>query len=190
MAQKSPSAYPLARYDPNAPNVVSARLRKAAPNVKKVSKLSKLLPLLKSLGKGSIPTAVAFTVLPMIADRLMRGSDETQMRNQMNLQKKLEMEQMGEMAQMAGGPSMGAGMQMGMRPQRQPTMTDLMASQDMIERASRLGQQDNMLQESLARPSGKDELESLLVGDEVRLRQLQSPRRISPYEIMSILNGA
>ena len=183
-AFRSTNSFPLARYNPNSPNV------KAATKVNKTSKLSKLLPMLKGLGKGSIPTAVAFTVLPMLLDRLVRGSDETQMRNQMGIQKKLEMEQMGEMAQMAGGPNMGAGMQMGMRPQRQPSMTDLMASQDMIDRASRLGQQDNMLQESLAQPSGKNELESLLVGDEVRLRQLQSPRRISPYEIMSILNGA
>ena len=193
MAQQSSSAFrstnsfPLARYDANSPNVVSARLRKAAPKVTKTSKLSKLLPMLKGLGKGSIPTAVAFTVLPMLLDRLVRGSDETQMRNQMDIQKKLEMEQMG---QMAGGPSMGPGMQMGMPQQRQPSMTDLMASQDMIDRASRLGQQDNMLQASLDRPSGRNELEDLLAGDEVRLRQLQSPRRISPYEIMGILNGS
>jgi len=190
MAQKRPSALPLMRYDPFAPNVVSARFRNAAPKTKpnnKLGKLSKILPLLGTLGKGTVGTAVAFTVLPMLLDRLMHGSTETQMRNQMDIQKKLEMEQMG---QMAGGPSMGPGMQMGMQQQRQPSMTDLIASEDMVDRASKMGQQDNMLQASLARPSGRNELEDLLAGDEVRLRQLQSPRRISPYEIMGILNGS
>jgi hypothetical protein len=125
---------------------------------------------------GGLATAgsiAAWTLGPMLLDKLLHGRDEEQM--------------------LQGGgayPDVGAGGDMGGVSGAQPDMSDLLEQKAMLTRMRDLGRSSNYLEHSLAHPSGNNvELANLLAGDEARLAQLQSPRRITPYEIMSAIHG-
>jgi len=140
----------------------------------------KMLPFLA----GTILSAAAIP----IATRLIDGSPEEQMRRQFKIQKELEAEEMGMAGGMQGASAnqlaglIGGGESGGGR-----SMQSLLEEEAAIRRARKLGRSSAMVDRALARPSGSDELASLLAGDETRLRQLQSPRTLTPYELQSIL---
>ena len=150
-------------------------LGKGAIGLGSIAALASGNPILAGLG-----SAAAFTIVPMILDRLMHGSEEDQMRHQMELQQKVA----GVEPAPAGGAPGAAYVQY-----EQPSMVDLAAGRDLTDSMLKLGTANRNFQRNLARPSGTSELESLLAGDEARMRQLQSERILTPYEIMSAIDG-
>jgi len=138
---------------------------------------------------GNIPLALAFTLIPMIVDRLTRGSEEDQIRSSMLTQKKIqdELEGGGEMGDMGGDMSGMAGLM-----EDEPRMGDLLAEQSELSSARNLGYAGNNLDEKMYRGSNfgnSSQLAGLIGGDTARLAQLQSERTLSPAEIMSIINS-
>lgn len=138
---------------------------------------------------GNIPLALAFTLIPMIVDRLASGSEEEQMRNSMLTQKKIqdELEGGGEMGDMGGDMGGMAGLM-----EEEPRMGDLLAEQSELSSARNLGYAGNNLDEKMYRGSNfgnSSQLAGLIGGDTARLAQLQSERTLSPAEIMSIINS-
>ena len=119
-------------------------------------------------------------------ERLIYGSREDQMREQFDLQRKLEEEQMGNQGGMGGLPGLAGG---AMQAPSEDSMYSLLEGEKMSERMNEFGNTRNRALEALARPSGSEEMQRLLAGDEARVRSLQSPRQLTPYEIMGILNG-
>lgn len=157
---------------------------KAAGAVAKAGMLGKLAKL-ATFGGGPIGTLgsiAAWTVVPMVLDRLLHGSEEDQMRHQMEMQARLAGGDAGSVGGVPGAGQVAA-------QYEEPRMADLIADRDMTMRMRDLGRADRSLQRSFARPSGTSELENLIAGDEVRMRQLQSPRILTPYEIMSAIDG-
>jgi len=135
---------------------------------------------------GNIPLALAFTLIPMIVDRLASGSEEEQMRNSMLTQKKIQDE-------LEGGGDMGGDMSgMAGLMEEEPRMGDLLAEQSELSSARNLGYAGNNLDEKMYRGSNfgnSSQLAGLIGGDTARLAQLQSERTLSPAEIMSIINS-
>lgn len=136
---------------------------------------------------GGVPGFLAGTVLSAAAfpliERLVYGSREDQMREQFETQRKLEEEQaakMGGMGGVPGGPMM-AGDDRSMQQLLQEEQDSLADLGYASSRNRALG--------ALGSPSGTNELESLLAGQEARIRSIQAPRQLTPYEIMGILNG-
>lgn len=136
---------------------------------------------------GNIPLALAFTLIPMIVDRLASGSEEEQMRNSMLTQKKIQDELDG------GGGEMGDDMGgMAGLMEEEPRMGDLLAEQSELSSARNLGYAGGNLNEKMYRGSNfgnSSQLAGLIGGDTARLAQLQSERTLSPAEIMSIINS-
>lgn len=139
---------------------------------------------------GNIPLALAFTLIPMIVDRLTRGSEEDQIRSSMLTQKKIQDELEGgggEMSDMGGDMGGMAGLM-----EDEPRMGDLLAEQSELSSARNLGYAGNNLDEKMYRGSNfgnSSQLAGLIGGDTARLAQLQSERTLSPAEIMSIINS-
>jgi hypothetical protein len=133
-----------------------------------------------------IPGLVVGTLAYPVMERLIYGSREDQMREQFDLQRKLEEEQMGNQGGMGGLPGLAGG---AMQAPSEDSMYSLLEGEKMSERMNEFGNTRNRALEALARPSGSEEMQRLLAGDEARVRSLQSPRQLTPYEIMGILNG-
>ena len=139
------------------------------------------------ISRMGIPGLVIGTLAYPVMERLIYGSREDQMREQFDLQRKLEQEEMGRMGDMGGvqgGPVGGA-----MMAPQEDSMYDLMEAEKMTGRMNRFAQSRNRTLEALERPSGSEEMERLLAGEEARIRSIQSPRQLTPYEIMGILDG-
>ena len=139
------------------------------------------------ISRMGIPGLVVGTLAYPIMERLIYGSREDQMREQFDLQRKLEQEEMGRMGDMGGvqgGPVGGA-----MMAPQDDSMYDLMEAEKMTGRMNTFAKNRNRAMEALARPSGSEEMERLLAGEEARIRSIQSPRQLTPYEIMGILDG-
>ena len=139
------------------------------------------------ISRMGIPGLVVGTLAYPIMERLIYGSREDQMREQFDLQRKLEQEEMGRMGDMGGvqgGPVGGA-----MMAPQEDSMYDLMEAEKMTGRMNTFAKNRNRAMEALARPSGSEEMERLLAGEEARIRSIQSPRQLTPYEIMGILDG-
>jgi hypothetical protein len=121
-------------------------------------------------------------------ERLMYGSREDQMREQFETQKRLEQE---EMAKMGGVFPMGdmGGVAGGMMPQQEQGMYDLLEDERQTGEDVSFARRQNRALQSLGRSGSGDELDRLLAGQETRLRQIQSPRQLTPYEIMGIIGG-
>lgn len=148
---------------------------------------AKAAPGFLSSMAGNIPLALAFTLIPMAIDRLTRGSEEDQMRNSMEIQKKLQAESEGGGGQMGGDMSGMSGLM-----QDEPRMGDLLAEQGEVNSARNLGYVGNNLNEKMYRGSNfgnSSQLAGLIGGDTARLAQLQSERTLSPAEIMAIINS-
>lgn len=139
------------------------------------------------ISRLGLPGLVIGTLAYPVMERLIYGSREQQMRDQFDLQRKLEQEEMGRMGDMGGvqgGPAGGA-----MMAPQEDSMYDLMEAEKMTGRMGAFAKSRNRALEALARPSGSEEMERLLAGEEARIRSIQSPRQLTPYEIMGILDG-
>jgi len=139
------------------------------------------------ISRMGLPGLVIGTLAYPVMERLIYGSREDQMREQFDLQRKLEQEEMarmGDMGGVQGGPAGGA-----MMAPQEDSMYDLMEAEKMTDRMGTFAKSRNRALEALARPSGSEEMERLLAGQEARIRSIQSPRQLTPYEIMGILDG-
>jgi hypothetical protein len=173
---------------------VRRRGRKAATSVAasaagaaagEVAKKGLLRGALRSLG---LPGLVVGTLAYPVMERLIYGSREDQMREQFETQKRLEQE---EMAKMGGVSPMGdmGGVASGMMPQQEQGMYDLLENERQTGEDVSFARRRNRALEGLGRSGSGDELDRLLAGQETRLRQIQSPRQLTPYEIMGIIGG-
>ena len=124
-------------------------------------------------GLGTLGSIAAWTLGPMLLDKLLHGREQEE--------------------QMPAGGAFGGGMD-GLAGAGSDgsdrDMYDLMSERDMIQRMRDLGRSSNNVSYSLMHPSGNNaELAKLISGDEARLAQIQSERRLTPAEIMSAING-
>jgi len=176
---------------------VSAYMRKrgaraAAPAATKavgdVAKKTLLGGLMGGVSRLGLPGLVVGTLAYPVMERLMYGSREDQMREQFETQKRLEQE---EMAKMSGVSPMGdmGGVAGGMMPQQEQGMYDLLEDERQTGEDVSFARRQNRALEGLGRSGSGDELDRLLAGQETRLRQIQSPRQLTPYEIMGIIGG-
>ena len=182
MAQRAPRAGVPANRS-IVPYVPPAKV--ATPAAAKPSALSRLKGLkmgpLGGLLAGSVISAAAFPIL----ERLMYGSREQQMRDQYELQAKLEQEQM---ARAGNTGAMGGMANLGTAPD-EPSMYSLKEAEGDSLADLAFANKRNRALRSINRSSSSDELAGLLAGQEARLRSLQSPRQLTPYEIMDIIGG-
>ena len=148
--------------------------------------------LLSGLRAGAsrlgIPGLVLGTLAWPVMERLLYGSREDQMREQFETQRKLEQE---EMAKIGGVSPMGdmGGVAGGMMPQQEQDMYDLLEDERQTGEDVSFARRQNRALEGLGRSGSSDELDRLLAGQETRLRQIQAPRQLTPYEIMGIIGG-
>ena len=153
-----------------------------------VAKKTLLGGLMGGVSRLGLPGLVVGTLAYPVMERLMYGSREDQMREQFETQKRLEQE---EMAKMGGVSPMGdmGGVAGGMMPQQEQGMYDLLEDQRQTGEDVSFARRQNRALEGLTRSESGDELDRLLAGQETRLRQIQSPRQLTPYEIMGIIGG-
>jgi hypothetical protein len=153
-----------------------------------VAKKTLLGGLMGGVSRLGLPGLVVGTLAYPVMERLMYGSREDQMREQFETQKKIEQE---EMAKMGGVSPMGdmGGVAGGMMPQQEQGMYDLLEDQRQTGEDVSFARRQNRALEGLGRSGSGDELDRLLAGQETRLRQIQSPRQLTPYEIMGIIGG-
>ena len=127
-----------------------------------------------------VAAAAASTAAYPIMERLLYGSREDQMREQLQIQEKFERERMAEQgAEMGdlGGLVGGGGM----------SLEDLMAEELLTRKAARAGRALERFEE--ARPKYMDELDKILAGQTARIASLQSERTLTPLEIISMVEG-
>jgi hypothetical protein len=153
-----------------------------------VAKKTLLGGLMGGVSRLGLPGLVVGTLAYPVMERLMYGSREDQMREQFETQKRLEQE---EMAKMGGVSPMGdmGGVAGGMMPQQEQGMYDLLEDERQTGEDVSFARRQNRALEGLGRSGSGDELDRLLAGQETRLRQIQSPRQLTPYEIMGIIGG-
>jgi hypothetical protein len=165
------------------PPVARAAGSAAATAAGEVAKRGLLRGALGSLG---LPGLVVGTLAYPVMERLIYGSREQQMRDQFETQRKIEQE---EMAKMGGVSPMGdmGGVAGGMMPQQERGMYDLLEEERETRGDLDYANRVNRINRSLG--GSDDELNSLLAGQEARLRQIQAPRQLTPYEIMGIIGG-
>jgi hypothetical protein len=164
---------------------------RAGKQAREIAKLRKALEAAKVGVRGAsrfggVPGFLAGTVLSAAAfpilERLIYGSREQQMREQFDLQRKLEMEQMGASGDMGGmAPGMGGG--------QDARMYDLVSDFDRSRKDLEFADVRNRALGRVGSPSGTRDLENLFAGQEARIRSIQSPRQMTPYEVMEIIGG-
>jgi hypothetical protein len=160
----------------------------AANPAGEIAKKSVLGGLMGGVSRLGLPGLVIGTLAYPVMERLIYGSREDQMRDQLETQRKIEQE---EMAKMGGVSPMGdmGGVAGGMMPQQEQGMYDLLEDQRQTGEDVSFARRQNRALEGLTRSESGDELDRLLAGQETRLRQIQSPRQLTPYEIMGIIGG-
>jgi hypothetical protein len=160
---------------------------RARKQAREIAKLRKALDAVKAGSRfGGVPGFLAGTVVSAAAfpilERLIYGSREQQMREQFDLQRKLEMEQMGASGDMGGmAPGMGGG--------QDARMYDLVSDFDRSRKDLEFADVRNRALGRVGSPSGTRDLENLFAGQEARIRSIQSPRQMTPYEVMEIIGG-
>jgi hypothetical protein len=160
----------------------------AANPAGEIAKKSVLGGLMGGVSRLGLPGLVIGTLAYPVMERLIYGSREDQMRDQLETQRKIEQE---EMAKMGGVSPMGdmGGVAGGMMPQQEQGMYDLLEDQRQTGEDVSFARRQNRALEGLTRSESGDELDRLLAGQEARLRQIQAPRQLTPYEIMGIIGG-
>lgn len=160
----------------------------AANPAGEIAKKSLLGGLMGGVSRLGLPGLVIGTLAYPVMERLIYGSREDQMRDQFETQRKIEQE---EMAKMGGVSPMGdmGGVASGMMPQQEQGMYDLLEDERQTGEDVSFARRQNRALEGLGRSGSSDELDRLLAGQETRLRQIQAPRQLTPYEIMGIIGG-
>lgn len=164
---------------------------RAAKQAREIKELKKALDAAKVGVRGAsrfggVPGFLAGTVLSAAAfpilERLIYGSREQQMREQFDLQRKLEMEQMGASGDMGGmAPGVAGG--------GDARMYDLVSDFDRSRKDLEFADVRNRAMARVGSPSGTRDLENLFAGQEARIRSIQAPRQMTPYEVMEIIGG-
>lgn len=133
------------------------------------------------LASGLLIAGASTAAYPLI-ERLIYGSREDQMREQMELQDRFEQERMGRMA--ASG-EMGdlAGLVGGGRMDLAQLMNEAEQTQYLADVGQSLGRLGR------SRNRQMDELDAILAGETARIAQLQSPRTLTPLEIIQMVEG-
>jgi hypothetical protein len=174
LMKSASKAAPVAAAAPAAATAAAA----AAP----VAGRGILAGLRAGVGRMGIPGIVLGTLAYPVLERLIYGSREQQMRDQFELQRKLEMEQMGASGDMGGmAPGMGGG--------QDTRMYDLVSDFDRSRKDLEFADVRNRALGRVGSPSGTRDLENLFAGQEARIRTIQSPRQMTPYEVMEIIGG-
>ena len=133
-----------------------------------------------------LPLAAGLTVGSMLAypimERLLYGSRDDQMRDQLRVQEQFEQERAqsgGELGGLVreGGPARPQP-SLAMMAEQDEFLRDLLSAQEGLERIERAGAQSAQF---------SPELQKLLAGEEARIRQLQSERTLTPYEILQLV---
>jgi len=128
---------------------------------------------------GTIGTLGAFVVGPMLLDRLINGSPETQQRKAFQVQRELEMQAAKE--QLAASQGGGyEGLIAGEAPQ---SLADISEEEELINRLRGYARarNDNRYYQN----AGSRELMDLIGSDSARLRQLQAGAAIDPGYMIS-----
>jgi len=131
-----------------------------------------------------LPTAISIgsvAAYPLI-ERLLYGSREDQMREQLEIQDQFERERMG--GSMPGADMGDLG---GLVGGGRMSLSDLMAEEALTRKAAGAGRALERL--SQARPRYMDELEQIIGGQSARIAALQSERTMTPLEIISMVEG-
>ena len=148
--------------------------------------LAGLLPAAGSLTAGGALKFAASQALPIIAwegvSRLMHGSAEDQMREQMRIAEKLEAERGG--GQPAGMAEL-SGLVGGGVPEE--SLAQLMGEDQLYEGVAQAAY--DLDRARSRRPRYLDELEDILAGQHARVASLQAERVLSPLEVIQMLEG-
>jgi len=190
MAQsmKNQFGQPLAR--PKKPAQTAAaiqrawKMRQAGRAVGGATKLAKVSNTLSKIAKvatlgggpvGTLTSIAAWTIIPKILEGLISGGGEQP-----------PMEQAPQTSQDPTAAMLGGGA-MGGQAAGSSDMSDLLAENDSVRKMRKLGTTSNNLTRSLQSRSASPELMNLIGVDEARVRSLQTPRTLSPYEVMNLI---
>jgi len=161
------------------------KMRQAGRAVGSATKLAKVGNTLSKIAKvatlgggpvGTLTSIAAWTIVPKILESLLSGGGE-----QPPMEQPLQTSQDPTTA-MLGGGDMG-----GQPAYRSSDMSDLIAENNSVRRMRELGTTSNNLTRSLQNQSASPELRNLIGVDEARVRSLQTPRTLSPYEVMNLI---
>tara|TARA_R110000868_G_scaffold27268_2_gene103850 strand:- start:68 stop:667 length:600 start_codon:yes stop_codon:yes gene_type:complete len=188
-ALKNPFGQPMARPKKAAQTAAAIqrawKMRQAGRAVNGASKLTKVGNTLSKIAKvatlgggpvGTLASIAAWTIVPKILEGLISGGGE-----QPPMEQPLQTSQDPATA-MLGGGDMG-----GQPAYRSSDMSDLIAENNSVRRMRELGTTSNNLTRSLQNQSASPELRNLIGVDEARVRSLQTPRTLSPYEVMNLI---
>ena len=115
--------------------------------------------------------------------RLVHGSMEDQMRQQMEIGERLEMER--AMRGGRGGPMPSEAELAGLVGGGRRSLTDLMAEDEIMREVAQTARSMDRLKR--VRPYGSRDLENILAGETARIAALQSPRALTPLEVIQML---
>jgi hypothetical protein len=188
-ALKNPFGQPMVRPKKAAQTAAAIqrawKMRQAGRAVGGATKLAKVGNTLSKIAKvatlgggpvGTLTSIAAWTIVPKILESLLSGGGE-----QPPMEQPLQTSQDPTTA-MLGGGDMG-----GQPAYRSSDMSDLIAENNSVRRMRELGTTSNNLTRSLQSRSASPELMNLIGVDEARVRSLQTPRTLSPYEVMNLI---
>jgi hypothetical protein len=187
-AVKNPFGQPLARPKKAAQTAAAIqrawKMRQAGRAVGGATKLAKVGNTLSKIAKvatlgggpvGTLTSIAAWTIVPKILESLLSGGGEQP-----------PMEQAPQTSQNPTSAMLGGG-DMGGQAAGSSDMSDLLAENDSVRKMRKLGTTSNNLTRSLQSRSASPELMNLIGVDEARVRSLQTPRTLSPYEVMNLI---
>jgi hypothetical protein len=161
------------------------KMRQAGRAVGGATKLAKVSNTLSKIAKvatlgggpvGTLTSIAAWTIVPKILESLISGGGEQP-----------PMEQAPQTSQNPTAAMLGGGDMGGQPAYRSSDMSDLIAENNSVRRMRELGTTSNNLTRSLQNQSASPELRNLIGVDEARVRSLQTPRTLSPYEVMNLI---
>ena len=187
-ALKNPFGQPVARPKKAAQTAAAIqrawKMRQVARAGKTVSKLGSATGALSKIAKlatfgggpaGTLASIAAWTIVPKLIEGLIGGGEQPPMEQPLQTSQD-------PAAAMLGGGDMG-----GQPAYRSSDMSDLIAENNSVRRMRELGTTSNNLTRSLQNQSASPELRNLIGVDEARVRSLQTPRTLSPYEVMNLI---
>ena len=186
---KNPFGQPMVRPKKAAQTAAAIqrawKMRQAARAGSGATKLAKVSSTLSKIAKvatlgggpvGTLTSIAAWTIIPKILEGLISGGGGEQP----------PMEQAPQTSQDPTAAMLGGG-DMGGQAAGSSDMSDLLAENDSVRKMRRLGTTSNNLTRSLQSRSAGPELMNLIGVDEARVRSLQTPRTLSPYEVMNLI---
>jgi hypothetical protein len=130
---------------------------------------------------GGIAIALGSAAAYPLIDRLLSGSPEDQMRRQLEIQDEFERGRAGgamgggELGGLVGG---GPAPSLAMLAEQDDFLASLLRANEGMEELGRAGERAGRF---------SPDLERLIAGEEARIRQIQSERVLTPYEILQMV---